>query len=589
MSAKAFWLGLSWAACLSGCASGESGSVSPSDAPDASALDASEPIVSSDSGSDAGEADASATGTSSAPLDASTAMGTSSSPFADIDSSTQVEESSASTSSASTSSVFSESSSSDAAASTHGGESETGTTGEVSSSDVPNTTSSTEGDTSLPPPGVGPGLTDVGQFAAVDCEIASTVALAPEIPMVGIATLEIDLDGADRALIQFGSAEQYVLEAPVAWDDVDHRTLLLGMPSDVEVHYRVVVFKGDQACVGPDRSYTTGGPVAGAPTRITPIAGSSLIAPAPGFIVATRGDIAYILNKSGYVVWAHRFPATLTRATLSWDGKYLLSRDMGPFNAGSGGNIYRVDMDGEHEVRLPVSGGSHHDFTTTPEGIVYIAKEEVGACDSLYTARIDGSQSAPLVDLRIVFDKFANGPQALSPERCHVNSVRYYHDTERYSVADREKDAIAFFSKSGELLGSIGAQPVGETPNHVLAQGADSTANSPWRVQHGHHLYAPNKLVLWANGVFQGGTSRMLHYTIQGTTATLDWQYTATGTSPTLSDAQHLPNGNFLATNSANGNVHEIDPARKLVQSFNGLSRGYPVHRTTLYGPPEGM
>ena len=55
-----------------------------------------------------------------------------------------------------------------------------------------------------------------------------------------------------------------------------------------------------------------------------------------------------------------------------------------------------------------------------------------------------------------------------------------------------------------------------------------------------------------------------------------------------MSDAQHLPNGNFLATNSQNGAVHEIDPSQKLVQSFANLSKGYSSHRPTLYGPPPG-
>jgi len=55
-----------------------------------------------------------------------------------------------------------------------------------------------------------------------------------------------------------------------------------------------------------------------------------------------------------------------------------------------------------------------------------------------------------------------------------------------------------------------------------------------------------------------------------------------------LSDAQHLPNGNFMATNSTSGAVHEIDATGKLVQSFANLAKGYAQHRPTLYGPPPG-
>jgi len=135
----------------------------------------------------------------------------------------------------------------------------------------------------------------------------------------------------------------------------------------------------------------------------------------------------------------------------------------------------------------------------------------------------------------------------------------------------------------------VGATPTGDTPNHAKAEGADSTTDSVWRVQHGHDQYEPNKLVLWSNGSFMGGTSHVLHYTIDGATAKLDWKYTAAGNSPTFSDAAHLPNGNFLITNSQTGDVHEIDASATLVQSFKALCKsGYSQHRPTLYGPPPG-
>jgi len=330
------------------------------------------------------------------------------------------------------------------------------------------------------------------------------------------------------------------------------------------------------------------GTVSGAPGNLTPTKGTSTATPAPGFIIAEQQTFAYIINQQGEVVWAHKFPVSLSRALMSFDGNYMYGREVGQFNAASGGAIYRVGMDGSGEMKLNVSGGTHHDLTVTPTGIAYPAKQAVGACDSIYVAAADGSGSKPLVDLDVVFSKFTPGPGAQATEKCHVNAIRYYKDTDTFSVSDREKDAIAFVSSKGEILGSIGATPTGTTPNHAKAEGADSTTTSVWRVQHGHDQYAPNKIVVWSNGPFSGGTSHVLHYTINGATAKLDWQYTGTGTSPTLSDAQHLPNGNFLTTCSQTGAVHEIDATQKLVQSWSNLSRGYTLHRTTLYGPPPG-
>jgi hypothetical protein len=436
--------------------------------------------------------------------------------------------------------------------------------------------------------GTGAGLTDVTTFTPATCTTTPTVTTATKIPMVGVATFTTDLAGADRAIIQFGESSAYSLEAPVNWAEDDHRTLILGMPANTEVHYRVVVFAGSSACVGPDATFTTGAPVSGGPSNLNPTQGTSASPVAPGFIIAEVTSWAYIVNKTGKVVWAYKFPVNLSRALLSWDGHFLYAREVGPFNAASGGAIYRVAMDGTSELKLPVTGGTHHDLVAIPSGLAYPAKRQVGDCDCIFTAAADGSDSSCLVDLDIVFSKFEQGPGGASNDRCHVNAIRYYADTKTFSVSDREKDAIAFFSDTGELLGSIGATPVSPTPNHVKAEGADSTSDSAWRVQHGHDLYEPNKMIVWSNGPFMEGTSKILHYTIQGSSATLDWQYSGTGNAPTLSDAQHLPNGNFLATNSTNGAVHEVDSTGKLVQSFSAVSRGYTSHRPTLYGPPPG-
>ena len=194
---------------------------------------------------------------------------------------------------------------------------------------------------------------------------------------------------------------------------------------------------------------------------------------------------------------------------MSFDGNYMYGRDVGPFNAATGGNIYRVAMDGTGEMKLTLSGGTHHDLTVTPTGIAYPAKQAAGACDSIYVAGPDGSNSKVLVDLDVVFGKFALGPGA----QAHGEVPR-----QRRSATTRTPTASPFriarrtpslsSPARAQVLGSIGATPTGTTPNHAKAEGADSTTSSVWRVQHGHDQYAPNKIVLWSNGSFQGGTSQ---------------------------------------------------------------------------------
>lgn len=445
------------------------------------------------------------------------------------------------------------------------------------------------GGTGGAPPVGADGLTDLTAFSPVNCTITPTVTNASRIPTVGVATFTADLPGADRAVIQFGETTQYSYEAPVDWAADGHKTLLLGIPANTDVHYRVAVFAGNSVCVSPDATYKSGPLPNGGPSDVNPMKGQSQVAPAKGFLLFTSGIAGmggtwvWIVNKAGRVVWSYQFKSGSIRAHMSWDGKYMYNRDLGPFNSANGGSINRVAMDGTGETTVQTIGGNHHDFTVTPTGIAYISKEAAGQCDRIYTAGPDGSGGKMLVDLDVVFGKVGqSGLGGTMGEKCHVNAIYYYSDRKVFSVSDREKDVIAMFSETGQYVASIGKQPQSPLEHHILAQGA----GSDWRVQHGHDWYAENKIVLWSNGSFGAGSSKILHYTINGSNATLDWSFTMAGNSPTLGDAVRLKNGNYLLTNSQNATVYEIDPNQQLIQSMRG-SGGYTTHRTSLYGPPD--
>lgn len=437
---------------------------------------------------------------------------------------------------------------------------------------------------------VGPdGLTDLTAFTPATCTITPTVMNASRIPTVGVATFTADLPGADRAVIQFGETSQYSFEAPVDWAADGHKTLLLGIPANTDVHYRIAVFSGNSVCVSSDATYKSGPLPNGGPSDVTLTKGPSTVAPAKGFMLFTSGVAGmggtwvWIVNKAGRVVWSYQFKTGSIRGHMSWDGKYMYNRDLGPFNAGNGGSINRVAMDGSGETSVQVVGGNHHDFTVTPTGIAYISKEAAGQCDRIYTAGPDGSGAKMLVDLDPVFGKFGNAAGGgTTGEKCHVNAIHYYSDRKVFSVSDREKDAIAMYSESGEYVASIGKQPSQPLDHHILAE----KTGSDWRVQHGHDWYEENKIVLWSNGSFGAGSSKILHYTINGSNATLDWSFTMVGNSPTLGDATRLKNGNYLLTNSQGGIVYEIDPNQQLIHSMRG-SGGYSTHRTSLYGAPD--
>ena len=387
--------------------------------------------------------------------------------------------------------------------------------------------------------------------------------------------------------MEFGLDTSYGMTAPAESMGAGYHATLVGMKPNSTYHYRVVVAGPGGDCAGPDQTIESG-PIAQGISR--PTMAMTGEGAAPGFMIVATGTQAIIVDKDGDVVWGSVLPAGqaligVTSAKLSWDGKYMVARDLGPFNAGSGGNIWRVPLDGSSDAqKLDVAGGHHHDFTVIPEGIAYIAKQQQGQCDHIFTANADGSNSQSLVDLDVVFGQYPQAGFGMG-EACHVNAINYYHDRQLFSVSDREKDVIGILGADGSLKMAVGQQPSGSLPiTPVIAEGAKTT----WRVQHGHDYYEDNKLLVFSNHDFGSQQSPVLHYTINGANASLDWQYGGHPGSSTQGDVDMLPNGNVLVTSSEGGEIHELSPSQQVIGRYKFQGQiGYVDHRTSLYGPPD--
>ena len=421
-----------------------------------------------------------------------------------------------------------------------------------------------------------------------ECVVTVLGAELAAIETVGVITWSTNLEGLSTAEIQFGIDEGYGMVAPVDLEQADYRTLLLGMKQDSTYHYRVAVSDGTSVCFGADQTIDTGTLATEAPTV------SAQAGVADGFMVLSRGDEALVLDRDGDVVWAMDMGGSVFSAHMSWDGRYLFGRDTGPFDAGDGGTFHRVAMDGTGLVTIDAPGGDHHDFTAIPEGIAYLAKSDAGECDQIYTASDELTDGTALVDIWEIFEFFpaTGGGIGVGNELCHANRIHYFADGDFFTVSDRNKNAVAIFGSDGSPVRSIGKAPTGDWTSHIQAEGA----NTDWNVQHGHHLYADDKLLVFSND--SSGGSAMLHYTIDGDSAVLDWKYADAGASMTQGDVQHLPNGNFLVTASNNGVIHQLGPDQALLATYTfpagqggpgmgmGMGVGYVWFRPTLYGAP---
>ncbi len=408
--------------------------------------------------------------------------------------------------------------------------------------------------------------------------------VSPHVATVGIVSFITDLADVSAGEIHFGRDASYGLVAPVDLTEAGFRTLLLGMTEDRTHHYRVAVSDGTSVCYGEDRTIATGSlgsrALAQASTREGAVA---------GFIVTSRDQEAVIFNERGELVWAYPMWNVFT-VHMSWDGQYLIGRDPGPFDLGDTGIFYRVRMDGSDLAVLDAPGGDHHDFTAIPGGIAYLAKAREGECDRIYEASLELTDGAPLFDTWQIYQYFPDEGVVEGTAICHANRLHYLREGDRYTVSDRNKDAIAIFARDGMPITSIGKAPTGDYGPHVLAEGAGPGGD--WHVQHGHDLYADDKLVVFSNE--SSGGSAVLHYTIRGDSAALDWKYAGAGESLIQGDVERLPNGNFLVTANLSGIIVEVAPDGRTELRRYVLGEpigplygfGYSSHRPSLYGAP---
>jgi len=446
------------------------------------------------------------------------------------------------------------------------------------------------GTTASEPLGYFDGKSRLTDLTETSCEVTVTSAdIAEDMATVGIVTFTTTLPGLRAAEIHFGPDTEYGLVAPVDLSEEGYRTLLLGMIQNATYHFRVAVSDGSSVCYGHDQTLDTGtlAAIDGDVVVLTEISTSP--AAAPGFMVTSRDGDALIYDKNGEVVWAHAMDYVFS-VHMSWDGKYMIGRDGGPFDQGDGGMFYRLMMDGSGSLAVDAPGGDHHDFASIPSGIAYLAKPDAGACDHVYEASIDLTDGASVLDTWPIFEHFTDEGMAEGSEICHANRIHYSLEQDSYTVSDRNKDVIGVWGRSGTPLLSIGKTPIGDLPTHVLAEGAGP--GGAWHVQHGHHFYADDALVVFSNEA--DGGSAALHYTITGNSARLDWKYSGAGDSMIQGDVQHLPNGNFLVTSNLGSSIVELGPdgqtevGRYVLGGPRGPSYGfgYVDHRPSLYGAP---
>jgi hypothetical protein len=349
------------------------------------------------------------------------------------------------------------------------------------------------------------------------------------------------------------------------------------MKAQREYHFRVVAIAGNRRCESADDTLQTG-ELPNQPELID----IEIETPQPaklngGYTVSGifQTGPAFILDADGDYVWWFDSGDTVS-ARMSHDGKSMWLRNSNV--RGRDPMVYRVSMDGMQVETFDLDselGDSHHDFTVLPdETLVFIAHDDATGCDKLMERAPDGSVR-----------EIINAMEAHGSSECHLNSVQYYAEDDTITFSDRIPGCYVKVTRSGDVLWVLGGDASTFTSGNGLqwigGQGGG---------QHGHHILAPDRMLMFANGMV--GSSSMVYELVldeQAGTALRVWEYDGGEQTSVLGDVQRLPNGNTLVTYTSAGTIHEVDPDRNLVQSLTwslGGAVGYVQRRDSLYGPP---
>ncbi len=419
-----------------------------------------------------------------------------------------------------------------------------------------------------------------GSLIPPPCLLSINTTMSEEIPTVGIVTVS-SASAVESGVIEFGADTTYGTRAPIEAGVDFSRTLLLGLRANAKYHYRVTVQTESGLCVSEDQTLTTGDVPEEVPRPVVTVTSPENVA--AGFVVTSPqagsggggGGYMVIYDHTGSPVWWYRssIGGLVSRARLSWDGKYIYGRDANP-SARPGGAVVRVAIDGSREEQLTVDTG-HHDMTITPDnGVLFLVGGGGDDCGRIqkWTER-DGISE--FFDLRDAFgETFRSGA-----DPCHCNSIHYNPTDASVTVSCLMQNAYIKISDGGQLAWVLGGN---NGQSHF-------TGDINWSRQHGHHMLGEDRILLFNNnGDGNSGSNSSLAVELQfdvvNKTAQRVWEYDGREVSQTLGDVQRLLNGNTLVTYCNAGILHEVDSEKNMVQVWNfGSGMGYSEHRPSLY------
>jgi len=384
-----------------------------------------------------------------------------------------------------------------------------------------------------------------------------------------VVTVEWETQPAAISYVEYGLDEGLGRVTAIGNEPAtSHRAVLLGLPPETDVWYRVVAEYGGQEVTGELEMSRTGA----LPQQLP-----SLTASGEGMgqamLVTLLGSTTapVIIDSLGRIVWYWLDDSGLDvyRARLSVDGQSVV------YNAASvsgdpsdESQLVRVALDGSwvEAIDVPLLA---HDFVELPDGTLGALVVEYREFDG---APLRGDQIVEIGtngETTVVWSAWDCFDPALTEhgEMDHgwtfANALDYDAAAGAYTVGLRNFSSIVQVDRaSGECLWGLGGQ----------AATLDVTDGTPFLHQHQFHLLG-DSLLVFDNDGSGAGDSRVVEYALDLDAGEAEqiWSFS---TDPSvfvfvLGDAHRFDDGDTLVTWSVAGQIERVDPSGSVRWSLN--------------------
>jgi hypothetical protein len=422
--------------------------------------------------------------------------------------------------------------------------------------------------------GAGGSETGAGDDIVITAEVSEYIHTVVTVRWSTVAAVD--------GWVEFGEDTSYGHTTPLSGAVADHELMLLGMPADTEVHFRVV---HEDGWASADQTITTGSLPAELPSlnltgEVKGWVGTNMIFPIQG-----QAYLIVAIDDQGRFVWYDILGEgyNLMRAMLSHDGSAMIYCLAGVQSDLSTGKIMRVSLDGAErtETALPYMD---HDMTELPDGtiaaIVLSGSDEMaGTADTIQELAPDGGTT----EIWSAWDDEALTPyyNADAANWTHANALDYDAAEDVYYISSKELGTITKVDrKTGASLWHLN----GLANEFEMLDGTELIL-----MQHQFQMLETG-VVVFDNGPMDRGYSRAAELTLDTTamTATEAWSFRHTPDLQVMAkgDVERFEDGSTQITWSTQGEIQNVAEDGSIDWQLNtelGYAITFVQHVNSLY------